>query len=382
MTGALAYPRPANAAWGFASMIDVLQSTIQSLQNQVLALQKKLTELVKTKNSEEKTIAILSPNGGVTWRVGETQRITWTSAGIKSVELYLYDDRISGSGAIVAYITPVGKSVPASQGYYDWKIPESVLQANDGKNFKVVVQDINDHRLAAPSAASFKVVSLTQVVPTGKTGLRVSLTTEIDRVPLGGYTVNVTPPGCIDKTMISKKTGSDGVVFFNLDPGRYCVDVATPPSNKPLLVSRVGSYDFNVVENKITEKKFITEYNYAMGPDSNETPISVIVFPNGGETLKRGQNYSIQWSSAILPKDTKVSIYLLKEGVSGGETIVSGLPWNISGFYSWTPLKIYPFDVESPGTNQYRIEIKPYIPNVGILHDSVIQSAAPFSLVQ
>ena len=67
------------------------------------------------------TITVTSPNGGESWKIGETQKITWTSTGVGNVGIYLaYQDDT------LCYLT----NVPSSQGSYSYTIG---TQCPDGR---------------------------------------------------------------------------------------------------------------------------------------------------------------------------------------------------------------------------------------------------------
>src|SRR3989344_731952 len=74
----------------------------------------------------ETSIQVLSPNGGETFQVGKTYRISWKSKGVNSVHIYVENLKISGSVS-TNYIVPNNASISASQGYYDWTIADNTL---------------------------------------------------------------------------------------------------------------------------------------------------------------------------------------------------------------------------------------------------------------
>lgn len=70
-------------------------------------------------NSTQPSITVTSPNGGETWRVGETHRITWTSSGVQNVNLRL------NFGASRFY--DIASNITALSGSYSWTIPNNEL---------------------------------------------------------------------------------------------------------------------------------------------------------------------------------------------------------------------------------------------------------------
>lgn len=71
-------------------------------------------------------VRVISPNGGETWKVGETRRVSWTAKGliIKYVRIYIEDPTVPGSGSTNFVYDGF---LPATQGYYDWKIDQRKL---------------------------------------------------------------------------------------------------------------------------------------------------------------------------------------------------------------------------------------------------------------
>ncbi|MBU1992647.1 hypothetical protein KKG51_03040, partial [Patescibacteria group bacterium] len=103
----------------------------------------------------QSSITVLSPNGGEEWKTGETHRIRWESKGIDSVDIYIYDPSIFGSGS-TNHIAPANMPISATLGYYDWTIPPlrnlpplSSQLPGGGDNYKIriddVSSDVNDH---------------------------------------------------------------------------------------------------------------------------------------------------------------------------------------------------------------------------------------------
>lgn len=74
-----------------------------------------------------KSITVISPNGGESWRMGDTYRINWKTKGLTNehwvyifVEAYdINKNRIYYKGQPKNIVT----MIPATRGYYDWKIP-------------------------------------------------------------------------------------------------------------------------------------------------------------------------------------------------------------------------------------------------------------------
>jgi len=85
------------------------------------------------------SITVTSPNGGETWRVGETRDITWQSNGIDRAYIMLYGH--SSSGGVVYWSQIPGTSsegVPGANGRVSWTIPSDFLaRSQNASKFSV-----------------------------------------------------------------------------------------------------------------------------------------------------------------------------------------------------------------------------------------------------
>jgi hypothetical protein len=64
-------------------------------------------------------------------------------------------------------------------------------------------------------------------------------------------------------------------------------------------------------------------------------PYVRIVFPNGGENLRAGTKYPIQWTSGNLGKPRKLDLYFLKSGAAAPKLLKKGL--KSQGVFQWKP---------------------------------------------
>lgn len=106
------------------------QAALDRLQARMTALTAKMTELVNliAQVKNQPSITVTSPNGGESWKIGETKNITWTSTGVINVTLSLVDASVGASSLTMPTIIAI--SVPASQGSYSWTIPSTITAGN------------------------------------------------------------------------------------------------------------------------------------------------------------------------------------------------------------------------------------------------------------
>jgi len=74
-------------------------------------------------NTTQPSITVTSPNGGETWKVGETHNITWTSSNFGSMGVSINLLKPGATGA--EYLRNIALNLP-NTGTYQWTIPSSV----------------------------------------------------------------------------------------------------------------------------------------------------------------------------------------------------------------------------------------------------------------
>jgi len=96
------------------------------------------------------TLEIIYPKASAVWKIGDTVRIHWDSTRLKYVRLFVVDPTLAGSG-LTNYIFE--DFIPASRGYFDWKIKKEQLPgANLGfpRKYKIRIDGYNEPFLEAP----------------------------------------------------------------------------------------------------------------------------------------------------------------------------------------------------------------------------------------
>jgi hypothetical protein len=133
-----------------------------------------------TAASTQPSITVTSPNGGETWKVGETRNITWSATGYPLntgiyIELLDYSDN-NNQGSYSPYkshyIAPNNGSILASSGTYNWTIPADFVT---GSKMKVKIGVMgssaftSDNYFTITAATSTQATSSTPLCPTGMT---------------------------------------------------------------------------------------------------------------------------------------------------------------------------------------------------------------------
>ncbi|GEM_PF-2774779 len=81
--------------------------------------------------SAQPTITVTSPNGGETWKVGETYNITWNSANMNKINIEIIDTTISAGVTL-----NLAENYSAAAGSYAWTIPSNVGEV-PGNRYKI-----------------------------------------------------------------------------------------------------------------------------------------------------------------------------------------------------------------------------------------------------
>ncbi len=111
-----------------------------------------------------KSVKITSPNGGETWKVGETHNITWTQAGLASSNV-IYINVYNNSNSSRLY--EVARLVPVNQGSYSWTIPANIFgtglsfATGSGYNIRIQTQVYDGGYYDDITDASFTIAATT-----------------------------------------------------------------------------------------------------------------------------------------------------------------------------------------------------------------------------
>lgn len=122
-----------------AATIEDIKAQIVILLAKIAEIQKQLDELIKSESGAEKSIALVSPNGGEIWQNGGIYEIKWTSSGYSSdekVKIAILDGRRQTTS--VDYELDVADTT--NSGLYSWTIPlKSEGFALYGGLYKIIV---------------------------------------------------------------------------------------------------------------------------------------------------------------------------------------------------------------------------------------------------
>ena len=263
------------------------------------------------------SVTVTSPNGGETLLRGSISPITWASTGTIGSTVKIMVRRGTSAATISAST--------ANDGHLDWSIPMYPLASN----YVIEVSSILDPTIKDVSDANFSLIDA--LPPTGT----ITVT-----APNGGESY-------LQGDTVPIAWSSAGAVGSN-------VEILAHGGGQTLVVhastSNDGAYNWLVPVAQVTGTDYTIEIrslpNTAIKDSSNAVftiaPIAppnaiTVVYPNGGETLARGQTINITWNSTgTVGANVKI---IARKGTSSG-TIAGTTPND--GTYTWTVPLTYP----------------------------------------
>lgn len=256
------------------------------------------------------SVRVLTPNGSETLRIGTNYSITWNSQGLPSgatVNLYLLEGGTR--------IRSIATNVSASAGNYNWLVPSMEAATNLRIELRTSLEGIGD-----TSDSDFSILPLLSVrltAPNGGETLRMgsnyNITWSASGFPVGAtVTLYLKEGGSTIRTIASGLLVTQGIYTWAVPTMEAATNLRIE-----LRTSLEGEGDLSDADFSILQ------------------PLSIkLTAPNGGETLRMGNTFSIVWSAQGFPSGTTASLYLL-EGGSIIQTIATNLPVT-SSIYSWT----------------------------------------------
>ncbi len=242
--------------------IEEIKSQIAVLLVKIAEIQKQLNELIKSETpTVEKSVALISPNGGEIWQNGGTYEIKWASSGYSSAEkvkIAILDDRKQTTS--VGYELDVADT--ANSGFYSWAIPTKLGDfALYGGLYKIVVYigEGNDKKSAI--SQSYFTISLpvpaylNLVSPNGGEILQAGspYTIKWDSLGMETYKVNITLKTFEQNYVtiasnIPNKNFYEWTVPQNLYGSGYKILIEAYNDYGTLIVQSVSNNNFTVIQ--------------------------------------------------------------------------------------------------------------------------------------
>jgi len=223
-------------------------------------------------------LKVLSPNGGQSFKVGQSVKIKWAKGnGGAKVRIVLLK---GGKG----YLAITKKT--ANDGTFTWKVP---AKAKAGGNYRIKVQSLSNTKVTDTSNKTFKITqakvaqkaTLKVTKPNGgqkyKTGQKIAIRWAKGN---GGTHVKILLlKGGKAHKVIAKKTANDGKYTYTI----------------PAVIKTGKTYKIKISSSKNAKITDTSNKNFTITKAKTSSTIKVIS-PNGGEKLKQGSSHTIKWA--------------------------------------------------------------------------------------
>ncbi|HOM66186.1 MAG TPA: T9SS type A sorting domain-containing protein [Ignavibacteriales bacterium] len=241
-------------------------------------------------------VKVISPNGNENLLVGKTYQILWNAKYINNVKIEYTTDN-GGSWSTIA-------TVPASNGLYNWLIPNY-----PSRNVKIKISDANNPFFFDDSDQRFNIVNIIIYSPNGGENWQARTTKQIKWKTYS-----------IDNIALHYST-DNGTTWLPIGTANALLDTTYSwiVPNIPTPEARIRIRMANDTTVFVTSASTFT--------------ISNIELTNfvGGESAKIGKTYNIRWQSYYI-SNVKIE-YSTNNGASW-TPIVNSVPANI-GLYPW-----------------------------------------------
>jgi|GEM_PF-2634473 len=257
------------------------------------------------------TVTVSVPNGGENWQVGTTQRIQWSYSGTFSS----FDLHISRDGG--STWSPIETGLPGNYTYRDWTVTGP---ASSSCRIRVT-GNIYEGSVSDQSNANFTIIGTINVTfPTPGITLWKGHTYHITWTwsgVTGNVRVQVLRSGSL-YYQLAANDPNDGDLEFEVPFGEN----QTPGYNWP----EDGNYQVRV-------EALNGSGSANSGYFSILRPTISVTFPNGGQTMYRGQTIDVTWSQNQVESNQPILLQWY-HGSTPDQLITASAP--NTGSYSWT----------------------------------------------
>jgi hypothetical protein len=242
---------------------------------------------------DDMTITVTNPTNSITWYKNRQYTITWN---VKNVDGNVNIDllKVTDPNPIPPTVT-----VPALPGSYTWTVP-NVATASD---YKIRITSVN-YPAVKGSSNNFKIddpPSITVIYPNGDVGEDPLIEGQSSTITWSS--TNVAPNTNV-KIDLYKGIKFDRNIILST-PNDAGEASWTPPKD-------ISGSEYRINISTIGAAPMISDMSdnyFTIAPP----PSITVIYPNGGETLIKGQTYYITWDAVSLP-DLFANIDLYKDG--------------------------------------------------------------------
>ncbi|MEK7134339.1 MAG: hypothetical protein AAB819_01270 [Patescibacteria group bacterium] len=267
------------------------------------------------------TITVLSPNGGETWQIGQSKKISWSMENIPSTAV-LYLSLVSGPTPIdLESVNPIGSTnsvdlvLPSGGCFGDVCYPGGILPGNykisatvyDKPNPGFAISVVPDSSYTQPKiiASDVSDVSFSVVAAVGtKTAPTMTLTANPMTVNSGQSTqlswTSTNATSCVPTSNIG---------YWGVSVGGSTTGPIYTTTTFTVVCSSPGGSTSKSVTVTVTS-----------------TPSITVLSPNGGETWTLGTTRTITWSSNNIPSNHFITNIELVNSSGGRYSVLDNTP--------------------------------------------------------
>lgn len=256
-------------------------------------------------------ITVTSPNGGEIWTINQTRTITWTSQFIQgNVRVELNRNYPSGAWTVLFNNTP-------NDGSENW-----VVTGPPTTSARIRVVSINDTSYNDISNANFIIRApvITVTSPNGGEFWPINsvqnITWTVDTAFVGNVNVQLNR---------NYPSGAWETLFSDIPSNLPASWTVVGPPSQAARIRVVAVFDTTVSD--------ISNANFSI-----VNPTLTVIYPNGGDTLFAGSNYTIRWTRQYVSGSVQVHLnrsYPNGEWVLLGTTNADTLVWEATQPETW-----------------------------------------------
>lgn len=277
----------------------------------------------------QKSISVISPNGGERWECGQSYIIRWASA-------YIEDDAAIYLMRADAPVLVIASAVPVADKAFEWTLP---VNLNPAADYRVKILSLDEPDIAGVGDGDFAVyaestANLTVTTPNGG-----------EKLVIGGEaTISWDADhynGQVGIRLYDKNAYYSSVVSATANNGSFSWDTSGVATGNEYRIE-IASLDNPAVRD--CSDGFFSLVSSAPPADGSVT----VTAPNGGESFRPGETTNILWESENL--DGALAAYLFSDT---GNVAEIGTAAVAAGTLSWTVAESL-----SAG-NGYRVKLVP-----------------------
>ncbi len=271
------------------------------------------------------TVKVEKPNGGEQVIAGSPYLITWTSSD--NGMLQSHDVNVSLDGG--KSFRPIFTGLPGTTQSFLWQVPDTIFSSD--ARIQVIAKDASGNIASDVSDKSFSIVTKDTTVP------QVKLLS-----PIGGESLqangqfNITWTSS-DNTQVARHelqlSTNSGATFDTIIATGLSGSTQNFIWQVPNVEITTARIKIIAIDNQNNSSQDASSKDVTITKRDVTAPTVKVMTPNGGETLRAGENISISWQSTdnVAIQSQRISLSL-DSGNTFSIQIASALPANANSF--------------------------------------------------